>query len=288
MHAARELVESCQTLLSLPEIYLRIRKVVEDRHSSMDDLAKALALDPSMTARVLQIVNSPFYSVPRRIDTLSQAVNLLGMRPIQNIVFATSVGKAFPKLPPTVMDMNAYWTASVLCALLSIQFARLSRIRDSEPFFIAGLLRDIGHLVLYQTAPDRAQSALVEAQNLNQPLAEVERASIGCDYAEVGAELINKWGMPPQLEQVIRYQLSPDQASSEAQRGAAILFAAGTLVDFLGRHGLRKAIPAEIFAAALGPLQISQPSAEDALSNALDQLNGTLALIYPAGRSLAA
>lgn len=287
MPSARELVESCDTLISLPEIYLRVRKVVDHPHSSMEDLAKALALDPSMTARVLQIVNSPFYGIPRKIDTLSQAVNLLGMPPVQNIVFTTSVAKAFTKLPPTVMNMSEYWRKSVLCALLSVQLARACRMSESERLFITGLLRDVGHLVLYQTVPDRAQSALVEATNLNQPLAETERASIGCDYTEVGGELINTWALPIQLEEAVRYQLTPARAP-QASREATILFASGMLADYVDAHGTRDTVPSDVRQAALGALELPETVLDQALPESIGQLKDTLALVYPAGTALAA
>lgn len=287
MPSAQELVESCETLISLPDVYVRVRKVVDDPHSSMADLAQALSCDPSLTARVLQVVNSPFYGVPRKIDTLSQAVNLLGMPPVQNIVFATSVAKAFTKLPPSVMNMMEYWRKSVLCALMATQLARACRLPESERLFISGLLRDVGHLVLYQTVPDRAESALVEATNLNQPLAEVERASIGCDYAEVGGELLNKWGMPIHLEQAVRYHLSPELAS-EASGDAAILFAAGVLTDYLDAHGLHATVPSDVRKAALSPLQLDEHTLDQAVPDALGQLKETLTLIYPAGIARAA
>lgn len=287
MPSAQELVKSCNTLISLPEIYLRVRKVVDNPHSSMADLAQALSFDPSMTARVLQIVNSPFYGVPRKIETLSQAVNLLGMPPVQNIVFATSVAKAFTKLPPTVMNMTEYWRKSVMCALLAVQIARACRMPESERLFIAGLLRDVGHLVLCQTVPVRVESALVEATNFNQPLAEVERASIGCDYAEVGAELINTWGMSAHLEEAVRYQLTPDLAPN-ASRDAAILFASGLLADEMDAHSPESPIPAEVIRKASVPLQVSENTITDALAEARGQLKETLALIYPGGLALAA
>jgi HD-like signal output (HDOD) protein len=287
MPSARELVESCDTLVSLPEIYLRVRNVVDDPHSSMVDLAKALSFDPSMTARVLQTVNSPFYGVPRKIDTLSQAVNLLGMPPVQNIVFATSVAKAFTKLPPTVMNMSEYWRKSVLCALLSVQLARAAHLTESERLFIAGLLRDVGHLVLYQTVPDRAQSALVEATNFNQPLAEVERANIGCDYAEVGGDLINSWGMPVQLEEAVRHQLTPNLAP-QASREAAVLHASGMLADYLDAHGTDAMVPSHICQAALHSLDLPEIVLEEVLPEAIGQLKDTLALIYPVGAARAA
>lgn len=278
MPSAQELVRSCEKLVSLPEIFLRVRKVIDDPHSSMTDLSQALSCDPSMTARILQIVNSPFFGVPRKIDTLTQAVNLLGMRPIQNIVLATSVAKAFTRMPPNVMNMTAYWRKSVLCALLAVQFGRLCHAQESERLFIAGLLRDVGHLVLYQTVPERAESALIEASHLNQPLAEVEQASIGCDYAEVGAELISTWGMPAHLGQMIRYQLAPDLAQ-DAPQDAAIIRASGLLADEMETRGT-ESLSVDLFSKTAAMLHLSEPAMAEAVEEARGRLEGTVTLIY--------
>jgi len=287
MPSAKELVDGCDTLVSLPEIYLRVREVIDDPDSSMDDLANALSLDPSMTARVLQIVNSPLYGVPRKIDTLSQAVNLLGMRQVAHVVFATSVTKAFAKLPPTVMNMTEYWRKSVLCALIAVHLARAARMVDSERLFVAGLLRDVGHLVLYYQVPDRAQSALIEAANFNQPLAEVEQANIGCDYTEVGGELMSKWGMPETLEEAVRYQLNPRE-SPKAERDAAILQIAGACADHLEAHGDREAFPLQAMHDALTLVRLVPSDLQILIGQAQTQLRETLAVIYPAAMTMAA
>ncbi len=129
------------------------------------------------------------------------------------------------------MDLPAFWRKSVRCAILAGKIAKTSGIKESERFFVEGLLRDIGHLVLYQTIPQRAQSALVEAGYLGSPLAEVEQSSIGYDFTEVGAELICFWGMPSQIEQAIRHQLSPNQAG-EFSLHASVVHLAGALADY--------------------------------------------------------
>jgi len=230
MASAKELVQSCSTIFTLPEIYFRVRDVVDDPRSTMNDLAHALKFDPAISARVLKIVNSPLYGFPKQIDTVTRAVHLLGMQAVRDLVTATTIGRRFSGMTTEVMDLSAYWRKSLLCALMAAKIAKACGIRDSERFFIDGLLRDIGHLVLYQTVPERAQAALIEVGNLGTSLAEVEQASIGCDFAEVGAELTHSWGMPPQIEQAIRHQLNP-YAAGEHILHASIVHLAGVVAD---------------------------------------------------------
>lgn len=280
MPSAHELVQSCTSVFTLPEMYFRVRDVVDDPNSTMDDLAAAIKLDPAISARLLRIVNSPLYGFAKRVDTVTRAVSLLGMQAVNDLVTATTVGRTFSGMTMQLMDMPMFWRKSVLCALLAGRIAKSRGIEDSERLFIEGLLRDIGHLVLYQTVPKRAQSALVEAGYLNAPLAETEQSSIGCDYAEVGAELIHSWGMPEQIEQAVRYQLRPGEAGAFTLH-ASIVHLAGVVAD---REALDSSGSAEGLSFdphAVTATQFVQAELPAVLSEVRAQLQDTLTVIYP-------
>lgn len=285
MPSAQELIASCDQLFSLPEIYLRVREVVEDPASSIDDLAKVLALDPAITARILQAVNSPLYGLPRHVGSLAQAVNLLGMQAIQDIVLTTSVTKSFPKIPASVMSMDEYWRRSVRCGLLADGFAKRAKIEHADECFVLGLLREVGHLVMYRMIPERVQSALVEASHLSQPLLEVEQENIGCDYAEVGAELLQRWGMPEHFESAIRFQGDPAEAGATAEL-ACVLYASGRISDAMDAAPKEDVLATPAGLSALKALDISEEKAREVLAAAEQNLHDMLALIYP--RPLAA
>ncbi|MEC4890318.1 MAG: HDOD domain-containing protein [Nitrospira sp.] len=280
MPSAQELVKSCSTVFTLPEIYFRVRAVVENHDSTMEDLAKVLKIDPAISARLLRIVNSPFYGFPKQIDTISRAVNLIGMQAVSDLVTATTIGRTFSGMTTDLMDLSAYWRKSVLCALMAAKIAKSCGIEDSERFFIEGLLRDIGHLILYQAIPKQAQAALVEANNLGSPLAEIEQASIGADYAEVGAELIRSWEMPLQMESAIRHQLKPSDAG-EFTLHASIVHLAGVLADHadLDPAKLKQALP--FHAYALSTTRFKPEESPALIEASHSQLHETLELIYP-------
>lgn len=280
MASAQELVQSCSNVFTLPEIYFRVRDVVDNQDSTMDDLANVLKMDPAISARVLKIVNSPLYGVPKQVDTVTRAVNLLGMQAIRDLVIATTIGRSFSGMTVQVMDLSAYWRKSVLCALMAGKIAKACGIKDSERFFIEGLLRDIGHLVLYQTIPARAQSALIEAGNLGSPLAEVEQSNFGCDFTEVGAELIHFWGMPPQIEQAIRHQLNP-HAAREHILNASVVHLAGVVADqseLPPSHAVHE-LPFDPYAMQLTGFNVDERPA--LLGEAQEQLQETVKLFSP-------
>ncbi|CUS32353.1 HDOD domain-containing protein [Candidatus Nitrospira nitrificans] len=280
MPSANELVQSCTTVFTLPEIYFRIRNVVDDPASTMDDLAEVLKLDPAISARLLRIVNSPLYGFPKQIDTVTRAVTLLGTQAINDLVTATTVGRTFSGMPIQLMDVSMFWRKSALCALLAGKIAKSCGLKDGERFFIAGLLRDIGHLVLYQTIPRRVQSALIEAGYLETSLAEVEQSSIGCDFAEVGAELIRSWGMPAQIEQAIRCQLSPNDAG-EFIIHASVVHLAGVVVDYEELEPSRRPAALPFSLHAVAATRFVPANLPALLADARAQLHDTLALIQP-------
>ena len=278
MAVAKELVQSFESLFTLPEIYFRVREVVDDPDSTMDDLANALKIDPAISARLLKIVNSPLYGFPKQIDTITRAVNLIGMQAVSDLVTATTIGRTFTGMTSDLMDLSAYWRQSVLCALMAGKIAKSCGIEDAERFFIEGLLRDIGHLVLYQTVPQRAQSAIVEAGNLGSQLAEVEQASIGCDFTEVGAELIHSWGMPTQIEQAVRHQLRPNEAG-EFTLHASIVHLAGVVADHDGAAQACAKQEPPYYASALSVTRFKVENCLALLKDVHDQLQDTLVLI---------
>jgi HD-like signal output (HDOD) protein len=207
-------------------------------------------------------------------------VNLLGMQAVRDLVTATTVGRSFSGMTVQIMDVPAYWRKSVLCALMAGKIAKACGIEDSERFFIEGLLRDIGHLVLYQTIPERAQSALIEAGNLGEPLAEVEQSNFGCDFTEVGAELIHSWGMPVQIEQAIRHQLCPEEAGDFSLH-ASMVHLAGVVADHAELSPARAPKDLPFHATALQATRFNADARPMLLQEAMDQLQDTVKLFSP-------
>ncbi len=198
-------------LMSLPDIYIRLTSVLAEPEFSLARVAEVISRDPAITARLLRMVNSPYFGFVSKIDTVSRAVSMLGTQQVHDLVLATSVAKVFTGLSSNVMDMATFWRHSVYCAVLSRQLASRCRLLDNERLFVAGLLRDIGHLPMYQSIPELSQEALRRAQCENKPLFRIERDLIGFDYAQVGGMLMQKWALPKSLWEIARYQTEPAQ-----------------------------------------------------------------------------
>lgn len=230
MKTAEELVKHCSSLVSLPEVYLEVKKVIDDPDATMADLSAAISIDPGMTAMVLKLVNSAFYGMPRKVETVSRAVGILGMQPLHDLVLAVSVTKTFGGLSQQVMNMNIFWANSFFSGLAARELARKCFLIDSERMFVEGLIRDLGHLLLYQYLPEQAEEAMKKSAETGEPICTAEQRIIGFDYTEVGKALVDLWELPKNLGEAIRHQHNPN-GTPDYQFEAALLNIAGALTE---------------------------------------------------------
>jgi len=200
-------------LASPPEVFARLRKLLEEPDSTTNMLAEVIEQDPALSARVLKLANSAFFALPHPVDNISEAVSLIGIREVQDIVLATEVIQRFDNIPEDLVDMYSYWRNSLRCAVMSRQLGHLlPQQGHKETLFLAGLLHDIGHLVIYTRIPELGRKALLEHRHREIPLHIAEREVMGFDYAEVGATLAKQWELPPLLCAVMANHLEPEKA----------------------------------------------------------------------------
>lgn len=248
MHSAPELVSHIEGLTSLPSVYLRVREELESPESSLSEVARLISVDPALTTRLLRLVNSPLYGYGGRIDSVNRAVTLMGLQQVHDLVMVMAIGQAFQNIPPEALDMGKFWRASMICGLAAREIARSIESANPERMLVVGLLADVGHLVMYQTVPLLAQQARREADHDNRPLATVEQQIVGCNYAELGATLMDRWKLPGAFAQIIGAQLAPRFAGDFIQE-AAIINLAREIVE-----SDRRGETSEVAAARVDPI----------------------------------
>lgn len=224
------LVNKSLNLVSSPETYARLDALICDPDSSIEDMAFVINTDPSLVSRLLKIVNSSYYGLPSKIDTISRAVTIVGIRELRALVLATSVICSFRGIPASLVNMDKFWRHSLACAIAARLIAEETKQPEPEQFFIAGLLHNIGSLVLYQSLPEMALEAMRSASDSSESLYEAETRLIGFHHGEVGAVLIENWGLPDKLACVARYQQYPLHAPDHKQLVATV-YVASALVD---------------------------------------------------------
>lgn len=207
-----ELISQTTELVSLPDIYVHIKAVIYDPDSTMTDVANVLSHDPAICARMLKVANSAFFGASSKVETIKAAVRLLGTQQVHDLVLAATITKTFPAIPDNLISMEDFWVNSVRCGLLARLLAAQCNLADGERFFVGSLLHDMGHLIMYQTVPEECQEALITARQNNRPLYVVERDIVGCDYGQVGSQLMQNWNFPESWIQAVRYQNEPANA----------------------------------------------------------------------------
>lgn len=200
-----ELVRGVEGLVTLSHVFIRINQLIGDPDSSMADIAKAVSQDPSFTVRLLRVANSSYYGFSSSIDTVDKAVSVIGTSRIRSLALSMSVASSFAGLPNDLVSMDNFWRHSLYCAVIARILARRAGKCDPEALFTAGLLHDVGELVIFNRLPEQAKEALLRVLDSmdDLPIHEAERQVLGFDHAQVGAELARQWNLPPLLQECI-------------------------------------------------------------------------------------
>jgi len=208
-----DLVQGAVQLASPPLIYDRLIEVINHPRGGAADVAKVVMDDTALTARLLKVVNSAFFSFPRPVETVSQAVTVVGTSQIRDLALGTSVVDLFRDVPEDLIDMDGFWRHSLACGVAARILASLRREGNVERFFVAGILHDLGKLIIYQYCPEEAGEVLEEAREQQILLHQAERRILGFDHGQVGEALLQQWNMPHSLREALRFHHSPRRAS---------------------------------------------------------------------------
>lgn len=227
-----DLVRDISGLVTLPDVYLRINRLIEDPNSSSADIAKAVSQDASFTVKLLKLANSAVYNFSSSIDTVAKAVTLIGTSQIRSLALSLSVASSFEGMPNDLVSMRNFWKHSLLCALAARLLCKQARRCDADALFTAGLLHDIGELIIFNRLPDQAKEALMLVLDSQEEISvpEAEGQIIGFDHSAVGGALAKQWNLPTVLQECIAWHHDPASAEKHP-REVALIHIANTLAQ---------------------------------------------------------
>lgn len=210
------LVAHIKDLVTLPEVALRIADMVDDPAASAADIGREISNDAALTARLLRIANSPALGQNGKIATIARAITVLGVRQVRDLTVGLTAIRTFDGIANELVTMESFWRHSVLCAVAAGQIAAhrgQGRGRGDTPF-VAGLLHDIGQLVLFNEVPELARQALLMSVDAvdDRGLNLCEHDVMGFDHAGVGVALAQNWGLPRSLQECIEFHHEPARA----------------------------------------------------------------------------
>ncbi len=209
----QQLVQAVRDLPALPEVVVRVMRLAEDPRTDAQSIARVIATDQAMAARVLKLANSAFYGLPRRVSTLSEAVVILGFRTIKNLAIAASTFELLNReVAGYWLQRGELWRHSLACAIGAQLIARRVRLPVSEEAFVAGLLHDIGKVAINLFVREQFDQIMERALQDRIPFVEAEQAVLGFNHAMAGGLIAEKWNLPPLLVSVIKYHHQPSSA----------------------------------------------------------------------------
>ena len=222
------ILKSCD-LPTIPSVAGKVVQLVSNQNTTAEHLNKAITVDQALTARVLKIANSSFYGCRSTINTISQAVVVIGFAMIRNIVMAASTKGVYKHFGLTEKMLHDH---AVGTAMASYHVEKAIGLKKSEEAFLSGLLHDIGKVILNNTDPDRFKQAMQTVYNEGRDYVEVEQEVFGFTHSDVGSLVIKKWKFSEEMEQMIKYHHMPDQLDGSdpyVQRLSAIVQLADAL-----------------------------------------------------------
>lgn len=211
---ARTFAQRCGKLPSLRSVCHELTRVIQNPDSSISEISNIIGKDQSLAAHLLKLANSVFYGFPSAVSTLEQAVQIIGLHEIRELVLATSVIEAFDQLPENLVEIQSFWKHSVACGLASALLGKERNHPETERLFVGGLLHDIGRLVMFLEAPEASRQILQHCEREGRLTCNVEIEVLGFDHATLGAEIICAWNLPRSLVQMVRCHHNPSKSSS--------------------------------------------------------------------------
>ena len=236
------LLELAPEAIPLPQTTVRIVQLTNQPDSSMTELAQVLEQDQALSARVLRVANSAYFGLPRQVTSIRDAVVLLGQSTLRSLVFTASVvGVLGREVAGYGLGKGALWQHSVAAARAARHLSERVGL-DSDEAYVAGLLHDIGKIVLDQYMQDEFARALDLTTDDGIPFDQAERSVFGVDHAEIGGVLAERWELPARLVDAIRHHHRPSAAQTAPRLTAAVHVADLVCLELglgMGREGLQ-------------------------------------------------
>ncbi|WP_353684916.1 HDOD domain-containing protein [Thermodesulfovibrio sp. 3907-1M] len=209
-------IEKIESLPTIPPILKKILSVIEDPKVSLQKITDFVSSDPTLTARILKMVNSPVYGFPGRISSVSHAMVILGLNAVKGLLLGVSVFEIMQK------SMIGLWEHSLSAAIFARIIAMKKELQSPEEISIGGLLHDIGKVIYIMAFKDEYMKLIESVESEENFLYEIEKQYFGITHAEVGGIIAKKWNFPLKLVEPIMYHHRP-QLAEKFQKETAVV-----------------------------------------------------------------
>jgi len=204
-----KIVARLKDIPTLPTVVQKIIQIVDSPTTSASDLNKAILMDQALSVKVLKLVNSAFYGFPKKIETLTQAIVILGFNTVRSLALSISMVDMFSKSGRRSLNYKEFWKHAIATSIMSRMIAKKAFPSIAEEAFVSGLLHDIGILVLDQFLGNDYTEAYNAIEEEGMQLYRAEKKHLGISHPEAGSMLAEKWNLPDPLIYSIKYHHDP-------------------------------------------------------------------------------
>jgi putative nucleotidyltransferase with HDIG domain len=224
------IVREVETLPQFPDNIVNLQRLVADPNAEITDIAREVSVDPGMTADLLKLVNSAQFMLPKRVDNIVEAVKLVGIKGVRNLLYSYGAQKI---LGEKYSEMRALWQHSYRVAFYAYYIAKSFKRKKEllDDVYVGGILHDLGQIVIASLHPDLLDRITKVCKEKGIPSRLLENFSVGLNHAEVGALIAKKWNFPDQLVTAIRYHHEPTQAPQPARDIVYCVYLANAICD---------------------------------------------------------
>lgn len=246
-------VARSENLPILPQVVSTVLKMADDPNASTRDLERTIERDPAISGKLLRVANSPHYNAGSRITNIGRAVQLLGFSAVRSLLVGVAYQQMIGgRLQSKLFDRLAFWRHSIAAANAAKVLAMLRLPEQVDDAFVAGLMHDVGMLVLDRFSPEEFDRAIEDSQSEGLPIHVAEQELFGFDHTVVGAILADRWGIAGIVRDCIAYHHAPLPPDSVGL-GPTLVCAADVLAHRCGytnaSPGVDYELPAPVVAA---------------------------------------
>lgn len=267
-------------LPSVPGAIFQLEQAISDGASS-ERLASIIRADPKLAAVIMSLVNSPLYAQKFKIETLSRAITLIGTREVSSLALGVRVASMFEDSNPQGLPLEPFWKHSIACAVLAHEIAVLCGKADPEKYLVAGLLHDMGRVMLFSRYPDVAKVALALHHKKGDPLHELELWLFDVDHCMIGGLFFGEWGLPKGVVHSALYHHDPEMCAGKEV--PEVVYAANQIATALG-VGCNRTYALEPGRAIWGGLNLDEAALRAMILNVDKKLWGMFrSMFQPSG-----
>jgi HD-like signal output (HDOD) protein len=204
--AIKKTLENVSTIPTLPVIIEKITRLLQNPQTSAEEIGKAITTDQALASKVLKLVNSAFYGFPGKISTITHAVVILGFSTVKNVVLTASIFDAFSKRISLSQnfDMQKFWLHSIACGAASQCIAKHIGFGAKEECFIAGLIHDVGKILMCNYLPEEFEAVVQNRMLKNCLFFESEKEVLHITHQELGGIIAERWNLPAALQGAVK------------------------------------------------------------------------------------